>query len=100
MALDIGTVSVDDEGVVSGSGLALQLYDAEQDASAASLVIYQDVTGQTITPSAQASLIGKRINAARANALASAIVEHFRDNVEVRVTGVTVGAGTASGSIE
>lgn len=85
MALVAGSVTVDDDGNETGSGLALDLYQAELDAF---LVLVTELG----VPSHPLTVAGRKSFAAKANSTAAAIVAAVGAG-DVRVLANALGSG-------
>lgn len=91
MALDAGTISVSSTGVVSGTGLAKELYDARVTAVESVWGSINDLPDPLLT---------KRSIAARALADANAQVDHLKTNGKAFVEKDSLGAGVPAGDME
>lgn len=86
MTLSAGTVSVDDDGVATGSGMSLAIYAAVVAApSMAAVLSNTTVDPETGVPqvSAAAKLALKRGNAEQSQAIAGAVIAYFVANTVV-----------------
>lgn len=95
MPLVNGSVSVDSEGNVTGSGFARALYDALADVGSITIMAEVAADDERFESSLQAV---KERCAASANALADAINDQIK-TATVAVAGVTSGASSAVGVI-